>query len=124
MINTKAKFEIKMLNENQKLEPLRLTRLNLCKREGHRLQDEYEIGTTLQEIKEADMGNLESLLRRWESEIDKFESIDKRYSLGIFQHKNLVYWAILESVLNTVDKETAKGELVRYESFMEFIRNL
>ena len=35
-------------------------------------------------IKEGDMGNLVSLLRRWVSEINKFEAIDKGYSLGIF----------------------------------------
>ena len=124
MINTKARFELQNLTENQGLEALRLIRLNLCKREGQRLQDEYEVGTTLPKIKESDMGNLVSLLRRWESEINKFEAIDKGYSLGIFQRRNLVYRALPEAVQKDVDKEVAKGELVSYESFMDFIRNL
>ena len=38
--NSKAKFELNGLTENQGLEALRRIRLNLCKREGPRLQDE------------------------------------------------------------------------------------
>ena len=70
------------------------------------------------------MGNLVSLLRRWESEINRFGAIDKGYSLGIFQRRNLVYRALPEAVQKDVDKDVAKGELVSYESFIDFIRNL
>ena len=45
--HSKATFELMNLTENQGLEALRQIRLNLCKREGPRLQDEYEAGTTL-----------------------------------------------------------------------------
>ena len=124
VINTKARFELQNLRENQGLEALRLIRMNLCKREGQRSQDEYEVGTTLPKIKEGDMGNLVSLLRRWESEINKFEAIDKGYSPGIFQRRNWVYRALPEAAQKDVDKEVAKSELASYESFMDCIRNL
>ena len=70
------------------------------------------------------MGNLVSLFRLWESEINKCEALDKGYSMGIFQCRNLVYRALPEAVQKDVDKEVAKGELFTYESFMDFIRNL
>ena len=74
--NSKAKFELNGLTENLGLEALRRIRMNLCKREGPRLQDEYEASTTLPKVKESDMSGLQSLLRRWESEIDKFHASD------------------------------------------------
>ena len=52
MPNSKARFELNGLSENQGLEVLRRIRMNLCKREGPRLQDEYEASTTLPRIKE------------------------------------------------------------------------
>ena len=39
MPNSKARFELNGLSENQGLEVLRRIRTNLCKREGPRLQD-------------------------------------------------------------------------------------
>ena len=124
VVNTKARFEIQNLNENQGLEALRLIRLNLCKREGQRLQDEYEVGTALPKIKESDMQNLSGLLRRWEAEINKFEAIDKGYALGVFQRRNMIYRALPETVQREVDKEVAKGQLQSYETFKEFVMNL
>ena len=88
--NSKARFELNGLTENQGLEALRRIRLNLCKREGPRLQDEYEAGTTLPNIKESGMSGLQTLLRRWESEIDKFQALDPGYALGVFQRRNMV----------------------------------
>ena len=111
VVNTKARFEIQNLNENQGLEALRLIRLNLCKREGQRLQDEYEVGTALPKIKESDMQNLSGLLRRWEAEINKFEAIDKGYALGVFQRRNMIYKALPETVQRKANKEAAKGQL-------------
>ena len=124
IVNTKARFEIQNLNENQGLETLRLIRLNLCKREGQRLQDEYEVGTALPKIKESDMQNLIGLIRRWEAEINKFEAIDKGYALGVFQRRNMIYRALPETVQREVDKEVAKGQLQSYETFKEFVMNL
>ena len=122
--NSKARFELNGLDGNQGLEALRRIRLNLCKREGPRLQDEYEAGTTLPKIKESDMSGLQTLLRRWESEIEKFQALDQGYALGVFQRRNMVYRALPESCQREVDNEVGKGELSSYESFMDFVINM
>ena len=122
--NSKARFKLNGLTENQGLEALRRIRLNLCKREGPRLQDEYEASTTLPKIKESDMSNLQTLLRRWESEIEKFEALDPGYALGIFQRRNMVYRALSESCQKEIDNEVGKGELTNYEGFMDFVINM
>ena len=73
--NNKAKFELNGLTENLGLEALRRFRMNLCKRKGPRLQDEYEASTTLPKVKESEMNGLQSRLGRWESEIKKIPGI-------------------------------------------------
>ena len=98
--------------------------MNLCKREGPRLQDEYEASTTLPKVKESEMSGLQSLLRRWESEIDKFQALDAGYALGVFQRRNMVYRALPESCQREIDNEVGKGELSSYEGFMDFVINV
>ena len=70
------------------------------------------------------MSNLQTLLRRWESEIDKFQSLDQGYALGIFQRRNMVYRALPESCQKEIDNEVGKGELSSYEGFMDFVINM
>ena len=98
--------------------------MNLCKREGPRLQDEYEASTTLPKVKESEMSGLQSLLRRWESEIDKFQALDAGYALGVFQRRNMVYRALPESCQREIDNEVGKGELSSYEGLMDFVINM
>ena len=66
------------------------------------------------------MRGLQSLLRRWESEIDKFQALDSGYALGVFQRRNMVYRALPESCQKEIYKQVGKGELSRYGGFTDF----
>ena len=70
------------------------------------------------------MSNLQTLLRRWESEIDNFQALDAGYALGVFQRRNMVYRALPESCQKEIDNEVGKGELTSYEGFMDFVINM
>ena len=70
------------------------------------------------------MSNLQSLLRKWESEIAKYEAIDPGYALGVFQRRNLVYRALPASVQGQIDAEVGEGKHKTYDEFKEFIINL
>ena len=98
-------------------------RTNLCEREGPSVQDEYEASTTLPKIKEKDMSNLQNRLRRWESNIEKFQALDPGYALGIFQRRHMVYRALPESCQKEIDNEVGKGGPPSYGGFMDFVIN-
>ena len=70
------------------------------------------------------MSNLQTLLRRWESEIEKFQALDPGYALGVFQKRNMVYRALPESCQKEIDNEVGKGELASYRGFMDFVINM
>ena len=70
------------------------------------------------------MGNLQSLLRKRESEIAKYEAIDPGYALEVFQRRNSIYRALPSPVHSQIDAEVSKGQLKTHDQFKEFIMNL
>ena len=83
----KARNQMKTLSENEGLEAWRMIRLNLCRKDGQRLQSEFDTLTTLAKMKVEDFANFPTMKVRWEAELLKFESIDAEYRLGKFQNK-------------------------------------
>ena len=67
-----ARNKLKALSENKGLEAWRLIAANLCRKDGQRLQGEFDVLTALAPIKISNFRDFPTLHRRWESELIKF----------------------------------------------------
>ena len=120
-----ARAQLKALNENEGLEAWRLIRANLCRKDGQRLQGEFDTLTSLQQIKLAGFRDFPILHQRWESELTKFSAVDSEYKLGKFQKRNIIYRALPQDIKEDVDREQAKNqELANYDELIRFVINL
>ena len=120
-----ARNQLKALNENEGLEAWRLIRANLCRKDGQRLQGEFDTLTTLQPIKLANFRDFPTLHKRWESELVKFAAIDPEYKLGKFQKRNIIYRALPGEIKEDVDREQAHNQdLAGYDDLVKFIINI
>ena len=120
-----ARNQLKALSENEGLEAWRLIRANLCRKDGQRLQGEYDTLTTLLPIKIANFRDFPTLHKRWDSELIKFAAIDNEYKLGKFQKRNIIYRALPQEIKEDVDREQAHNqELAGYDELVKFVINL
>ena len=120
-----ARNQLKALSENEGLEAWRLIRANLCRKDGQRLQGEFDVLTALAPIKISNFQDFPTLHRRWESELIKFAAIDVEYKLGKFQKMNIIYRALPQDIKDDVDREQAHNQsLADYDKLVEFIINL
>ena len=102
-----ARAQLKALNENEGLEALRLMRANLCRKDGQRLQCEFDTLTALAPIKLPSFKEFPTLHQRWESELTKFAAVDQEYRLGKYQRRNTIYRALPQEIKEDVDREQA-----------------
>ena len=93
-----ARNQLKALAESQGLEAWRLIRANLCRKDGQRLQGEYDTLTTLAPVNLAVFKDFPTLHVRWESELKKFAAIDVEYRLGKSQKRNIIDRALHQAV--------------------------
>ena len=70
-----ARSKLKALGENEGLEAWRLIRANLCRKDGQRIQGDFDTLTSLQPIKIGHFKEFPTLHKRWESELTKFASL-------------------------------------------------
>ena len=120
-----ARNQLKALSENEGLEAWRLIRANLCRKDGQRLQGEFDVLTALAPIKISNFRDFPTLHRRWESELIKFAAIDVEYKLGKFQKRNIIHRALPQEIKDDVDREQAHNQsLADYDKLVEFIINL
>ena len=121
----KARSQMKTLSENEGLEAWRMIRLNLCRKDGQRLQSEFDTLTTLAKMKVEDFANFPTMKVRWEAELLKFESIDAEYRLGRFQKKNILYRALPPEIQSDLDKEVSRDDtLNQYDRMVSYLENL
>lgn len=121
----KARSQMKTLSENEGLEAWRMIRLNLCRKDGQRLQSEFDTLTTLAKMKVEDFANFTTMKVRWEAELLKFEAIDAEYRLGKFQKKNILYRALPPEIQSDLDKEVSRDEtLNQYDKMVSYLQNL
>ena len=88
-----ARNQLKALRESEGLEAWRLIRANPCRKDGQRLQNEYDTLTALAPIKLSAFRDFPTLHTRWEAELTKFAAIDPEYKPGKFQKRNIIYRA-------------------------------
>ena len=120
-----ARSQLKSIGENEGLEAWRLIRANLCRKDGQRLQGEFDTLTSLQPIKIGHFKEFPTLHKRWESELTKFASIDPEYRLGKFQKRNIIYRALPQEIRDDIDREQAHNpELSVYDDLINFIINI
>ena len=120
-----ARDQLKPLSENEGLEAWRLIRANLCRKDGQRLQSEFDTLTTLIPIKIAGFQDFPTLHQRWESELTRFAAVDPEYKLGKFQKRNIIYRAPPQEIKADVDREQAHSQqLADYDELIKFVINL
>ena len=120
-----ARTQLKALNENEGLEAWRLIRVNLCRKDGQRLQGEFDTLTSLLPIKLTNFREFPTLHKRWESELAKFAAIDPEYKLGKFQRRNIIYRALPQEIRDDIDREQAHNQaLSQYDALVDFVINL
>ena len=84
----KAKSHVKVLTPQDGLEAWRSVRNALNRRDGQRLQAEFENLTThMKPIAITELKTLNTLLAKWEKELGDFEAIDREYNVGAFQKR-------------------------------------
>ena len=121
----RARNQLKSLSENEGLEAWRLIRLNLSRKDGQRLQSEFDTLTSLPKMKVEDFSSFPSLQTRWESELLKFAAIDAEYRLGKFQQRNILYRSLPAEVQVDLDREQSRDEkLNEYDEMVKYLTSL
>ena len=88
----KATSHVKIFTPQDGLEAWRMVRFALHRRDGQRLQAEFEALTThMKPIPIGEIKNLNTLLAKWEKELRDFERIDPEYKVGEFQRRQIVF---------------------------------
>ena len=99
-----ARNQLKALSENEGLEAWRLIRADFCRKDGQRLQGEYDTLTTLLPIKIANFRDFPTLHKTWDSELIQFAAMGPEYNLDKFQKRNIIYRALPQQIKEDVDR--------------------
>ena len=121
----KAKSHVKILEPQDGLEAWRAVKSALNRRDGQRLQAEFDSLTTgMKPLATTDLKNLNTLLAKWEKELKDFELLDKEYKVGEFQRRQIVYRILPAEIQKMVIYQQGMGALEKYEDFLNFVKSL
>lgn len=121
----KAKSHVKILTPQDGLEAWRSMRMALSRRDGQRLQAEFDALTTqLKPVPMSELKNLSTLLAKWEKELKDFEALDKEYKVGQFQRRQIIFKILPEEVKRMCTYQQGMGQLAKYEEFLSFIKTI
>ena len=121
----KAKSHVKMLTPQDGLEAWRMVKVSLNRRDGQRLQAEFDALTTqLKPVTMSELKNLTTLLAKWEKELRDFENLDKEYKVGTFQRRQIIYKILPDEVKRMVTYQQGMGSLKEYDDFLSFVKTI
>ena len=91
-VGSKARAHIKSLRNHEGLEAWRVIKAQLGKTDEQRIDAEYTALLTLPEMTAGNFKDFGAMLAGWESELKRFEELDREYLMGRPSQKKSRSW--------------------------------
>ena len=113
---------VKNLLRHEGLEALRVVKYHLNKRDGQRLNEEFERLAEWEHIKIANIRNFGTTFAEWEASLKRFEDRDMEYKIGKFQRRQILYKAMPDEIKRLIVVQLGMKMLTEYDDVVDFIK--
>ena len=124
VVGSKARAQLKLLDQWQGLEAWRRIRVNLAKRDVLRLQREFGAMCQMAPMKMSNFSNFATAITSWHGQLDRYEGMGHGFQLLVQQRQNILLAALPNEVKKEYELQAALRPFESYEKVVDFLTNL